>query len=84
MNRVTLIAHAHCELCERAKQVLARASAWIVRWRSSRSRLPPNKGASWRQTSACCSLPAVMLDGKPFLYGRLSEPQVGQALEYRR
>lgn len=68
MRQVTLLTQPNCTLCHHAKQVLAR----VARDGDEGRRLAADAGVLFA--------PGVLLDGRPFGYGRVSERKLRKAL----
>ena len=82
MNEVVLITTEDCQLCEQAKEVLARLKAeGLVRVREVPLEL--SEGRSIALAAAAPFPPVILLDGQVFSYGRLSERKFRKALAAR-
>lgn len=82
MTRVTLLTKPDCDLCDHAKEVLARIGtdhAIDV----ETVELESDRGRALAMTSGMAFPPAVFVDGEPFSYGRLSERKLRTALGRR-
>ena len=79
MTEVTLLTQADCALCEHAKQVLARVSAdhpiSVVE-----VDLATELGEAQAARAGILFAPGVLLDGRPFSFGRLSERKLRRYL----
>ena len=80
MTRVTLLTKGDCDLCEQAKAVLARISADSPEVVVEVVDLSSETGRELAERSGMAFPPAVLLDGEPFSYGRLSERKLRRAL----
>ncbi len=79
MNRVTLLTQPNCALCEHAKQVLARI-ARDVPIIVEEIDLGSDTGHRLAVAAGVFFAPGVLLDDRPFGYGRLSERKLRKAL----
>lgn len=79
MIKVTLLTKADCGLCEQAKAVLARVAADTPLDIETLD-LASDRGRALAQRSGMAFPPGVLLDGKPFSYGRLSERSLRRAV----
>lgn len=79
MTEVTLLTQADCALCEHAKGVLARAS---VEYPLSvvEVDLTSERGMELAARAGVIFAPGVLLDGRPFAFGRLSERKLRREL----
>ncbi len=80
--RVTVLSAPACELCEHAKAVLARVGEDYdldVEECSTQT----EQGRRLMLEHRVAFPPGVLLDGKPFSYGRLSERKLRRELERR-
>ena len=79
MTAITLLTQADCALCEHAKDVLAR-----VRQdhpiEVTEIDLDSPRGKELAGTARVLFAPGILLDGRPFGYGRLSERRLRRAL----
>lgn len=82
MNRITLVTQAHCELCEHARRVLERVGMDHP-LKIEEVQLASEQGRELAAEIGMLFAPGIILDGKPFAYGRLSEGQLRRALEQR-
>lgn len=83
MTRVTLLTKGDCDLCEHAKAVLARISADSPDVVVESVDLDSDAGRRLAERSGMAFPPAVLLDGRPFSYGRLSERKLRRAIAAR-
>lgn len=76
---VTLLTQSNCHLCEHAKVVLARVSVdFLIEVEEiSLSSAPGQRLAA---ESGVLFAPGILLNGKPFAFGRLSERKLRKAL----
>lgn len=82
MNSVTLLTKSDCSLCEHAKQALARLEAeGLVE--TAVIDIGSEAGARLAAGAGMAFPPAVLLDGQPFCYGRLSERKLRRELTRR-
>ena len=82
MTRITLLTKPDCDLCDHAKQVLARIGtdhAIDV----ETVELDGDRGRTLAVASGMAFPPAVFVDGESFSYGRLSERKLRKALARR-
>lgn len=79
MSRVILLTQPNCALCDHAKQVLARVGR-DVPLTVEEIDLGSDSGRQLATDAAVLFAPGVLLDGKPFGYGRLSERKLRKAL----
>lgn len=79
MSRITLLSQADCQLCEHAKQVLAEI-ARDVPITVEEIDLASETGRRLAAAAGMLFAPGVLLDGRPFGYGRLSERKLRKAL----
>ena len=82
MTRVTLLTKTDCGLCEQAKEVLGRLGGefdLIVETVDATS----EEGRVLAERAGMAFPPAVLLDGEPFSYGRLSERKLRRMLQSR-
>lgn len=80
MTRVTLLTKRDCDLCEHAKEVLARISADSPGVVVDIVDLGTDAGRLLAERSGMAFPPAVLVDDEPFSYGRLSERKLRRAL----
>jgi len=79
VTHVTLLTKSECGLCDQAKAILDRiaheyaVSVEVVP-------LDTTKGQALAASSGMAFPPGVLLDGRPFSYGRLSERRLRRAL----
>lgn len=83
MTRVTLLTTPDCHLCEHAKAVLARV-ATDHPLQVEEIRLDSTDGQVLATRIGMVFAPGILLDGKPFGYGRLSERKLRKTLARRR
>ncbi len=76
---VTLLTQSDCHLCEHAKGVLARVSD-DFQIEVEEISLVSHAGQRLAAESGVLFAPGVLLDGKPFAFGRLSERKLRRAL----
>ncbi len=79
---VVLLTKDHCDLCEQAQEVLARVAVdhpLAVRLVD----LASDEGVALAQEGGVLFPPGVLLDGRPFSYGRLSERKLRRELARR-
>lgn len=76
---VTLLTQSDCRLCEHAKAVLARVAV-DFRIEVEEISLLSGTGERLAAESGVLFAPGVLLDGKPFGFGRLSERRLRRAL----
>ncbi|MHB8507943.1 MAG: glutaredoxin family protein [Candidatus Dormibacteria bacterium] len=80
---MTLLSKGDCNLCEHAKEVLERVGLD----HPMRVEVIPLESPEGRRLAANAGLifaPGVLLDGKPFSHGRLSEAKLRKELEKPR
>ena len=79
MTTVTLLTQADCALCEHAKKVLARVGAdYPVE--VTEIDLASEQGRALAAQARVQFAPGVLVDGRPFGYGRLSERKLRRTL----
>ena len=80
--RITLLSQDNCGFCEHAKQVLARVG---VRYplQVTEISLDSPQGQAIGTSAGVLFAPGVLVDGRPFSFGRLSERKLLRALEKR-
>ncbi|UGY91006.1 glutaredoxin family protein [Streptomyces gobiensis] len=79
-HRITLLTQADCALCEHAKTVLAKVAAdhpLVI----NETDLTSEEGRRLGAEAGVLFAPGVLLDGKPFSYGRLSERRLRRLLK---
>ena len=81
-STVTLLTQHDCTLCEDAKQVLTRVGR-DHRLDVQEISLDTPAGKKLAVRHSVLFAPGVLLDGKPFGYGRLSERKLRRALARR-
>ncbi|MFJ8819628.1 glutaredoxin family protein [Amycolatopsis thermoflava] len=79
---ITLLTQHACGMCEHAKQVLDRV-AEDYPLRVSEVDLASDKGQRLAAAARVVFAPGVLIDGKPFSYGRLSERKLRKTLAHR-
>ncbi len=83
MTTVTLLTQADCALCEHAKKVLDRvAEDHPLQVTEIGLATPPGRELANR--ARVVFAPGILLDGRPFGYGRLSERKLRRALQRTR
>jgi glutaredoxin len=80
MTAITLLTHADCALCEHAKEVLARVGEDHP-LEVTEIDLASGEGRALADQARVMFAPGVLVDGRPFGYGRLSERKLRRALE---
>jgi hypothetical protein len=80
---VTLLTQADCALCEHAKGVLARVAA-DHRLTVTEISLATEEGRRLATEAQVVFAPGILLDGRPFAYGRLSERKLRKTLQQAR
>ena len=78
-RKATLLTTAHCSLCEQAKGVLQRLQNEGALELETVDLASP-EGQSLAEMSGMAFPPALLLDGQPFSYGRLSERKLRKEL----
>lgn len=76
---VTLLTQSDCHLCEHAKVVLARVSVDFSMQVEEIS-LSSAPGQKLAAEAGVMFAPGILLDGKPFTFGRLSERKLRKEL----
>jgi glutaredoxin len=79
---VTLLTQRHCQLCEHAKQVLARVSQ-RYRLQITETDLGDEHGRPLAQRAGVMFAPGVLIDGRLFSFGRLCERRLMRELDRR-
>ena len=79
MTAVTLLTQADCALCEHAKGVLARVGADHP-LEITEIDLAGGPGRAVAARAGVLFAPGLLVDGRPFGYGRLSERRLRRAL----
>ncbi len=82
MTRATLLRKADCALCEQAKAVLDQLAAEYPLEVEVLS-VDTAVGAELAAVAGMAFPPAVLLDGDPYSYGRLSERKLRRELDRR-
>ncbi|AEW95114.1 MULTISPECIES: glutaredoxin family protein [Streptomycetaceae] len=77
--QVTLLTQADCAMCDHAKTVLARVGADHP-LHITEIGLATDEGRRLALEAGVLFAPGVLLDGKPFAYGRLSERKLRRTL----
>jgi len=80
MTAVTLLTQADCALCQHAKGVLARVSADHP-LEVTEIDLATEHGRALATGAGMLFAPGILLDGRPFGHGRLSERRLRRALQ---
>ncbi|WP_346150481.1 glutaredoxin family protein [Streptomyces labedae] len=78
-RQITLLTQADCTLCEHAKQVLAKVGADHP-LTVTEIELTSEEGQRLAMEAGVLFAPGVLLDGRPFSYGRLSERRLRRTL----
>ncbi len=79
MTAITLLTQADCALCEHARGVLARVGADHP-VEVTEIDLASEHGRALAERAGVVFAPGVLVDGRPFGYGRLSERRLRRAL----
>ncbi|MEU7401883.1 glutaredoxin family protein [Streptomyces sp. NPDC044948] len=79
-HRITLLAQADCALCEHAKQVLAKVGADHP-LDITEIDLTSDAGQRLGAEAGVLFAPGILLNGRPFSYGRLSERRLRRTLK---
>src|SRR5258708_32823220 len=79
MTEITLLTQEDCGLCEHAKKVLARVGADYP-LEVTEIDLASEQGQALATQARVQFAPGVLVDGRPFGYGRLSERRLRRAL----
>ncbi len=79
MTAITLLTQADCALCEHAKKVLARVGEDHP-LEVTEIDLASQEGRALAAGAGVLFAPGVLVDGRPFGYGRLSERRLRRAL----
>jgi hypothetical protein len=82
VTRVTLLTQGDCEMCDHAKQVLARVAADHP-LEVAEIGLATAEGQELALRHGVLFAPGVLLDGAAFAYGRLSERKLRRTLAQR-
>jgi glutaredoxin len=80
--RITLLSQDNCGFCRHAKQVLARVGVRHPLHVTEIS-LDSSEGQAIATSAGVLFAPGVLVDGRPFSFGRLSERKLLRALEKR-
>ena len=81
-TRITIVTKDDCALCDHAKEVIARVGDEFD-IELELVGLETARGREVALQSGMVFPPAVLVDGQPFAYGRLSERQLRRALAQR-
>ena len=79
MTAITLLTQADCALCDHAKGVLARVSADHP-LQITEIDLASGPGRALAARAGVLFAPGVLVEGRPFVYGRLSERRLRREL----
>lgn len=79
MTEITLLTQADCMFCEQAKQVLSEVGA-DHEFTVTEIGLDTDRGRELALSAGVMFAPGVLIDGKPFSYGRLSTRKLRKAL----
>ena len=79
MTAITLLTKADCALCEHAKKVLARVGSDCP-LEVTEIDLGSEQGRYLAEHAGVAFAPGVLVAGRPFSYGRLSERRLRRAL----
>ncbi len=79
MTAITLLTQTDCVLCEHAKKVLARVGEDYP-LEVTEVDLASERGRALAAQARVQFAPGVLVDGRPFGYGRLSERRLRRAL----
>ncbi len=79
MTAITLLTRADCALCEHAKRVLARVGHDFP-LEVTEIDLASPEGQALGARAGVAFAPGVLVDGRPFGYGRLSERRLRRVL----
>lgn len=82
MTRITVLTKPDCDLCDHAKDVLARVAA-DTDIQVDTVDLGSEQGRQLAERAGMAFPPSVLVDGEPFSYGRLSERKLRKALATR-
>jgi hypothetical protein len=80
--QITLLTQTDCALCDHAKQVLTRVGADHP-LQITEIPLTTDQGRQLALQAGVMFAPGVLLDGKPFAHGRLSERKLRRTLTTR-
>jgi Glutaredoxin-like domain (DUF836) len=80
VTAITLLTQADCALCEHARKVLARVGADYP-LQVTEIGLASEQGRALAAEARVQFAPGVLVDGRPFGYGRLSERKLRRALD---
>lgn len=79
--QITLLTQADCTLCDHAKAILARVGADHP-VRVTEISLTTDEGRQLAMEAGVLFAPGILLDGKPYAYGRLSERKLRRTLTH--
>ncbi len=82
MTRITLVVSTHCDLCDHAAAILHRLTQELP-LEVEVLPLDSPRGQEVALASGMAFPPAVLIDGRPFSYGRLSERKLRRELARR-
>lgn len=82
-TEITLLTQPDCGLCDHAKQVLHRVGQDYP-LRVTEIDLDAEQGRNLARQAGVMFAPGVLVDGKPFSYGRLSERKLRRTLGKKR
>jgi glutaredoxin len=80
VTRITVLTTANCDLCEQAQQTLARLGDELGDLAVEIVDLGSPRGRQLATDAGIVFPPGVLIDGRPFSYGRLSERKLRRAL----
>lgn len=83
MTRITVLSKPDCHFCEDAKATLVRLAPELD-LEVDVVELGSQRGQQLAVNSGLLFPPGILIDGKPFSYGRLSERRLRRALERER
>ena len=83
MTKITVITQAECHYCDEAKALLGRLSAELD-YEVDVIDLETEDGRKLALAAGMVFPPAVLIDGRPLSYGRLSERLLRRELEHSR
>lgn len=78
-TRITLLTQSDCHLCEHAKRVLSRVGQDHP-LEIEETDLSTNEGQELATEAGVMFAPGILVDGRPFGFGRLSERKLRKAL----
>ena len=79
---ITLLSQDNCGFCEHAKQVLDRVAVRYP-FQITEISLDTSEGQAIATSAGVLFAPGVLVDNRPFSFGRLSERKLLRALEKR-